>query len=461
MPAEAVLRGQRGIALISAMLIAALVTAGAVALAASQQFSTRRVANILSAELAQSAAVTLETEAASVLGEDIEAGQYDATDEAWATAAFVTHAGELEVTARLHDAQGLFNLTNLSSEPLYNGGGLETADDTVGSVNAGAEAGDAVDGTSENPPGAVLSTEVTSVSPVPQYGSSVAKLPARTGEQRVYTHGGQERILAEARSQGLLTPGARNARRAAQASAVPAGSAAAGGIPAATSADGTAAVAAEDAANGTAATAAGTTATGQAQAPDAIAEQRLRLLFDALNLDPEPVQAIMDWIDPDTETRFPNGAEDDFYTNEKPGYRAANRPFTTPRELLLVKGVTLEIYEALAPFVICLPQATAINLNTAPREVLRSLSPNLDGGAADILIKARETQPFTSLEAFTGHPLIQFRQIPVTGLAVQSEYFELRTVARDTRLEHRLVTLLRRNGDKVTTLRRWRENFDE
>jgi general secretion pathway protein K len=196
-------------------------------------------------------------------------------------------------------------------------------------------------------------------------------------------------------------------------------------------------------------------------APHELAEQRLRLLFGALSIDPQPIQAILDWIDPDTETRFPHGAEDDYYTNQKPAYRAANRPFTSPRELLLVRGIDREIYDKLAPFVVCLPIATPINLNTAPKEILQSLSPNLDAGTVEILLRARATQPFTDLAAFIQHPLIQFRRIPTTDLSVSSEYFELRSHAHNRRFEHRLASVLARRGDTVTTVRRWRENFDE
>lgn len=189
-------------------------------------------------------------------------------------------------------------------------------------------------------------------------------------------------------------------------------------------------------------------------------EQQLRMLFKALALDANAVQAILDWVDSDTETRFPNGAEDDYYTEQTPAYRAANRPFTTPRELLLVKGITLAIYQKLAPFVVCLPQTSRINVNTADKEVLMSLAPGIDSAAAETIMRARDTQPFLTPDMFLKHPLLQFRQISPEMVTTTSEYFELRSVASNDRIDIAIDSRLKRNGDKVVSVDRHRHNFD-
>ncbi len=358
---------QHGIALITAMLIAAIVTAGAVALATSQQFSNRRVTNILTADQIQLGVRALEQQAHQLLREDATRGQYDAADEAWAQAELITTIGDLKLEGRLRDLQGRFNLTNLSPEPAYA---------AEGSVNTAA------------PPPAVESTANPQL-PVPGGAASTAPpgAPLPVGD-------------TPAQNDAALTPAARG-------------------------------------------------------------EQQLRLLFKALELAPEPVQAILDWIDPDTETRFPNGAEDDYYTEQQPAYRAGNRPLLSIRELLLIKGITAEIYRKLAPFVTCLPRAGRINVNSAPKEVLLSLAPSLDSSAVNILLRARDTQPFLTIDAFIKHPLLQFRQIPADDVTVTSDYFELQSTARNARLDARMVSLLARSGREVATLRRWRDNFDE
>jgi general secretion pathway protein K len=93
--------------------------------------------------------------------------------------------------------------------------------------------------------------------------------------------------------------------------------------------------------------------------------------------------AARDWIDADNHPDSMNGAEDAEYLNLAPPYRAANRPFTAVSELLALRGMTPQVYERLRPLVAALPPAAApaatrINVNTAPLEVLRALSPTTD-----------------------------------------------------------------------------------
>ena len=56
----------------------------------------------------------------------------------------------------------------------------------------------------------------------------------------------------------------------------------------------------------------------------------------------EVADAIMDWIDSDTEARD-YGAEDGYYTSLEPPYTAKNGPLESIEELLLVRGVTPEL----------------------------------------------------------------------------------------------------------------------
>jgi len=66
--------------------------------------------------------------------------------------------------------------------------------------------------------------------------------------------------------------------------------------------------------------------------------------------DPELVDAILDWRDEDDQPR-PFGAESDYYQSLDYPYNAKNGPFSTVEELLLVCGVTPELFygeEALA-----------------------------------------------------------------------------------------------------------------
>lgn len=108
--------------------------------------------------------------------------------------------------------------------------------------------------------------------------------------------------------------------------------------------------------------------------------QRLRLLLTALNIDAVKAEAILDWIDPNIDATGAEGAEDDFYTGQTPGYRAANGHMVSPTELLLVKGFRvvdeggLDDYDVLLQHIATLPHGTQINVNTASSAVLASIA---------------------------------------------------------------------------------------
>jgi len=67
--------------------------------------------------------------------------------------------------------------------------------------------------------------------------------------------------------------------------------------------------------------------------------------FNLNNLNQKKAEAIADWVDKDVNATVPDGAEDDYYTGLTPAYRAANQPFYSVSELLLVKGFSANVEE--------------------------------------------------------------------------------------------------------------------
>lgn len=80
---------------------------------------------------------------------------------------------------------------------------------------------------------------------------------------------------------------------------------------------------------------------------------------------------LIDYVDADT-VGLRGGFEDDYYQQQDPPYRAANRPLLTLEELALVQGFDAALVEALRPYVTVFPYVDAggINPNTAPPWVL-------------------------------------------------------------------------------------------
>jgi general secretion pathway protein K len=112
---------QRGVALITAILIAALVTVAAVALAARQQFDLRRSANLLEADQAYLYALAGETWARQILAQDATQSAVDTLTEDWARPLPPVPVTGGSVGGRIEDLQGRFNLNNLgqpSGEPV-------------------------------------------------------------------------------------------------------------------------------------------------------------------------------------------------------------------------------------------------------------------------------------------------------------------------------------------------------
>lgn len=77
-------------------------------------------------------------------------------------------------------------------------------------------------------------------------------------------------------------------------------------------------------------------------------EEQLEGLFASLTGEDdqkalEITEGILDWRDKDNIPR-PDGAEDAFYNDLIPPYRAANRPFLLLQELLLVRGIDLDLF---------------------------------------------------------------------------------------------------------------------
>jgi len=122
------------------------------------------------------------------------------------------------------------------------------------------------------------------------------------------------------------------------------------------------------------------------------------------------VDSILDWRDKDNLHRL-NGAEDDYYLSLSQPYKCKNGDFTSIEELLLVRGVTPEIfYGGLEDMVVVYQDKATerdnrkkaefdfnrININAASPRMLRAL-PRMTEDVVQAIMKYRETRDFRSL----------------------------------------------------------------
>lgn len=90
--------------------------------------------------------------------------------------------------------------------------------------------------------------------------------------------------------------------------------------------------------------------------------------------------AVIDWRDEDEDITA-GGAESEYYAGLSPGYRCSNRQFGHIYELLLLKGMTRDVFDRVKDLV-TIYGTGKININTADREVLRILALYAGGDAA-------------------------------------------------------------------------------
>jgi general secretion pathway protein K len=101
----------------------------------------------------------------------------------------------------------------------------------------------------------------------------------------------------------------------------------------------------------------------------------------------EIAYSVVDWRDTDNSLSHPEyGAEDDYYEDLDTPYESKDFKFESIEELLLVRGMTPEIFEKVEPFV-TIYGVGAVNINTAPREVLVGLG--MDDVLADKIMLFR------------------------------------------------------------------------
>ncbi len=152
--------------------------------------------------------------------------------------------------------------------------------------------------------------------------------------------------------------------------------------------------------------------------------QRLKRLLTHLNIKPELVDAMLDWMDADMEMRYPNGAEDETYTNRVPAYRSANSPFAEVSELLRVQGITQTDYQKLLPYIYVAEGYQPVNVNTASAVVLRCMAKDIKKDEAESIFRA-SGKPFKKVEEFLKDEAMAGISVNKTSLGVISNHFLL------------------------------------
>jgi general secretion pathway protein K len=176
------------------------------------------------------------------------------------------------------------------------------------------------------------------------------------------------------------------------------------------------------------------------------------------------VDTIKDWIDADdVTTGF--GAEDIYYTGLETPYPCKNAPLDCIEELLMIKGITENLYygtdetPGIANYVTLYGNG-AININTAPNLILKSLSDEItDEMASDMDEFRRNEENNLSKSAW-------YKNIPgMTGITInpglittQSDIFRITSTGYLNDISGRVSGVIERNDNGKIKRLSWKVN---
>jgi general secretion pathway protein K len=184
--------------------------------------------------------------------------------------------------------------------------------------------------------------------------------------------------------------------------------------------------------------------------------KKFKRLFELLQVNPDLVDAIVDWVD-ENEVQEPAGAESLYYQAQRPSYKAANTHLQTLLELRLIKGMTPDIIEKLSKVVTVFPTdgGKPLNINTAGHLVLQSLDPRITPNMATEIIQAR---PFkTKVDVDRVSSFVEIGSQLRSQYDVKSDLFSARMMVSVNEVTRNATVVLRRDSSTgVSTVEYYR-----
>jgi general secretion pathway protein K len=205
-----------------------------------------------------------------------------------------------------------------------------------------------------------------------------------------------------------------------------------------------------------------------------VSQAQLQHLMELLGVEPSDsdiiVDSILDWREAGDLTRL-NGAKNDYYLSLSPPYRCKNALFDRVEELLLVRGVTPDLFHGtpatekdpgqpgFADLFTTMPTA-AINVNSASSIVLQTMV-GLDDvhvqavlayrDGADGILGTDDDQPFRNINIFN----------TIAGkagsAALASSFFTVKSTGEVGGVKHTILATLHRDDENNIQVVMWRE----
>jgi general secretion pathway protein K len=188
------------------------------------------------------------------------------------------------------------------------------------------------------------------------------------------------------------------------------------------------------------------------------------LMLEEFDLDEVTVDdlldALKDWMDPDEETEY--GAESSYYLMLERPYACKNRPLDFLEELLLVRGITRELFygtddkPGISGYLTTRGDGK-ININTADALVLRALSDDMDEELVGEMLAYREDEDneLNNVSWYDNVPGMSGITIKPSIITTSSSHFEIRSEGIKGAMSKRVKGFLEKKKDGVKILS-WR-----
>jgi len=174
------------------------------------------------------------------------------------------------------------------------------------------------------------------------------------------------------------------------------------------------------------------------------------------------LNAIKDWIDADSEVTA-TGAENAYYQGLGKSYAVRNGPMESIDELLMVRGVTRELFYGTAERpglarLLTVQGEGSVNINTAPKEVLRALAPSITEDVANRMDDYRRN-PANSLTETSWYrkvPGLENTAIDSVTVVTKSEYFQIAAKGHLGTMKRTIRGFVKRDSGKKLSVVAWR-----
>jgi general secretion pathway protein K len=166
------------------------------------------------------------------------------------------------------------------------------------------------------------------------------------------------------------------------------------------------------------------------------------------------IDAIKDWIDADNEVTGA-GAEGGYYAGLPRSYAVKNAPLDCIEELLMIKGVTRDLFYGTGKspgLVQCLTVFGdgKININTAPKPVLAALAADMTAESVEDLDRYRrqEKNDLADPGWYKKIPGLDGLNLPADLIAIRSDIFQIAVVGVQGKRKERITGFVKRETDQ-------------